>query len=119
MAKRKYTINDATKEELITYFFQPDCFGGGFRIPAAKDSFLLWLSKKRNGELLKAGETAAEAEQEAMHEYLDYIKKSIEEVDIDKKIELAKLADKAYRRYEKMGKLRRESWDMVAEGYEI
>lgn len=33
---KELTIQDATKDELIQYFFTPDGFGGGFRIPAAR-----------------------------------------------------------------------------------
>lgn len=48
------TVNDATKDELIEYFFKPDYFGGGYRIPATQGKFLLWLQRKRSIELLTA-----------------------------------------------------------------
>lgn len=103
----KLTINDATKDELITYFFQPDCFGGGFRIPAAKDSFLLWLKQKRDGALLAAGEEATEATIKALHEYMDCIHRANDEPDIEKKLAILEEGNQAYARYEKFDKQRK------------
>lgn len=37
----KYKITDATKDELIQYFFGVEGFGGGHRVPADKDRFLM------------------------------------------------------------------------------
>lgn len=104
---KELTIQDATKDELIQYFFTPDGFGGGFRIPAAKDSFLLWLKKKRDGELLDAIDTSIDASQKALHEYIELVKQMNDEKDIDRKLEIAEKADKAYERYEKAEKAAR------------
>ena len=104
---KELTIQDATKDELIQYFFTPDGFGGGFRIPAAKDSFLLWLKQKRDGELLDAIDTSIDASQKALHEYIELVKQMNDEKDIDRKLELAEKADKAYERYEKAEKAAR------------
>lgn len=104
MSKKKLTIQDATKEELIQYFFMPDGFGGGYRIPAMKDQFLLWLQKKRSGELLNASEASLEESQRALHEYLDCVKKMNDSTDLDKKLEWAEKGNKAYERYEKANK---------------
>lgn len=101
---KELTIQDATKDELIQYFFTPDGFGGGFRIPAAKDSFLLWLKQKRDGELLDAIDTSIDASQKALHEYIELVKQMNDEKDIDRKLEIAEKADKAYKRYEKAEK---------------
>jgi hypothetical protein len=101
---KELTIQDATKDELIQYFFTPDGFGGGFRIPAAKDSFLLWLNQKRDGELLDAIDTSIDASQKALHEYVELVKQMNAEKDIDKKLEIAEKANKAYERYEKAEK---------------
>lgn len=104
---KELTIQDATKDELIQYFFTPDGFGGGFRIPAAKDSFLLWLKQKRDGELLDAIDTSIDASQKALHEYIELVKQMNDEKDIDRKLEIAEKADKAYERYEKAEKAAR------------
>lgn len=104
---KELTIQDATKDELIQYFFTPDGFGGGFRIPAAKDSFLLWLKQKRDGELLDAINTSIDASQKALHEYIELVKQMNDEKDIDRKLEIAEKADKAYERYEKAEKAAR------------
>lgn len=98
-------VQDATKEELIQYFFTADAFGGGARIPASKDSFLLWLKKKRADELLKAGETALEASQEALQEYISFVKRANDSKDIEEKINLIEAAESAYKRYEKFQKV--------------
>lgn len=104
---KELTIQDATKDELIQYFFTPDGFGGGFRIPAAKDSFLLLLKQKRDGELLDAIDTSIDASQKALHEYIELVKQMNDEKDIDRKLEIAEKADKAYERYEKAEKAAR------------
>lgn len=101
---KELTIQDATKDELIQYFFTPDGFGGGFRIPAAKDSFLLWLKQKRDGELLDAIDTSIDASQKALHEYIELVHQMNDEKDIDKKLEIAEKANQAYERYEKAEK---------------
>lgn len=97
---KKLTINDATKEELIRYFFTPEGFGGGYRITAAEDKFLLWLQAKRNKELFDAQEVSIDESQKALHEYVELVKAMNNEVDIEKKLEIAEKANKAYKRYE-------------------
>ena len=94
MSKKNLTIADATKAELIQYFFQPDSFGGGFRIPAPKDKFLLWLKKKRD----------IEASQKALHEYIELVKQMDDEKDLDKKLAIAEKANEAYARFERAEK---------------
>ena len=101
MGFKNLKVTDATKDELITYFFQPKGFGGGYRIPALKDEFLLWLYKKRSGELYEGVNSAIEESQSAMHQYLDYVKQANAEKDIEKKLALFDKANKAYERYEK------------------
>lgn len=103
MAK-KLTVYDATKEELIQYFFQPDGFGGGYRIPAMKDKFIIWLQRKRNGDLLTAQEATIDASQKALHEYVDLVKKMNDEPDVERKLEIAEQANAAYKRYERAEK---------------
>lgn len=100
--KKKLTVYDATKEELIQYFFHP--MDGGFRIPSDVDRFLIWLNKKRADELIDAQSQTAEESQKALHEYIDYEKQANEEPDIDKKFDLFTKANEAYSRYEKAEK---------------
>lgn len=104
MSKKGLTIQDATKEELIQYFFTTDYFGGGYRIPALKDKFLLWLQKKRSGEFLSASEASLDESQKALHEYIDCVKKMNEATDIEEKLKWADQGNKAYERYEKANK---------------
>ena len=81
MAKEKeLSVYDATKEELIQYFFHP--IDGGFRIPSGVDRFLIWLKQKRTGELIDAQSQTAEESQKALHEYIDYVKQANAEQDI-------------------------------------
>lgn len=98
-------VQDATKEELIQYFFLADACGGGARIPEAKDSFLLWLKKKRADELLKAGEAALEASQKALQDYISFVKRANDSNDIEEKINFIGAADSAYKRYKKFQKV--------------
>ena len=101
---KKLTVNDATKDELIEYFFKPDCFGGGYRIPTTQDKFLLWLQRKRNNELLTAQDETIEVSQKYFTEYINLVKQMNDEPDLDKKLEIAEKANKAYALYEKAEK---------------
>lgn len=104
MKNKKLTIQDATKEELIQYFFTSDGFGGGYRIPAMKDQFLLWLQKKRSDEFLGAADASLEESQNALHEYIDCVKNMNDAVDVEEKLKWAEKGNKAYERYEKANK---------------
>ena len=104
MAKKRLTVDDATKEELIQYFFQPEGFGGGYRIPAMVDKFLIWLQQKRTGELITAQEQTIDASKKALREYIQFVKEANDEPDIDRKLTLFEKANKAYDRYEKANK---------------
>ena len=101
---KELAIQDATKDELIQYFFTPSGFGGGNTIPCRQDSFLLWLKQKRDGELLDAQEASIDASQKALHEYIDLVKQMNDEKDIEKKLVIGEKANKAYERYEKAEK---------------
>lgn len=101
---KKLTIEDATKAELIQYFFTPSGFGGGNTIPCRQDNFLLWLKQKRDGELLDAQKASIDASQKALHEYVDLVKQMNDEKDIEKKLTIAEKANKAYERYEQAEK---------------
>lgn len=104
MSKKKLTIQDATKEELIQYFFSADSFGGGYRIPALKDKFLLWLQKKRSDEFLNASDASLEESQKALHEYIDCVKNMNGATGIEEKLKWAEKANQAYEKYEKANK---------------
>ena len=106
--KKELSVYDATKEELIQYFFQPDCFGGGYRIQSDKDRFLTWLKGKRNRELLNAQDVAIEDSQRHLQEYIRLIKQANDATDLDGRLELLHRADKAYQRYELAEKHYRE-----------
>lgn len=95
------TMDDVTKEELIQYFFVPDGCGGGFRIPADKVEFLVWVENKRNGTLLEAGQTAQDAAMKNLNEYVRLIKKANDESDTVKKLRIFDEANAAYKRYER------------------
>ena len=73
MKTKNLTVDDATKEELIQYFFQPQELGGGYRTPAMKDSFLLWLQQKRTGEIFTAQEATIDASEKALRDYIQYV----------------------------------------------
>lgn len=96
------TIYDATKEELIQYFFNP--LAGGVRVGASKDNFLLWLRKKRAGEQLDTMEQTADASNRALCDYLDLVKAATCEQNITVKLNLYEKANKAYAQYEKLNK---------------
>ena len=95
------TMEDVTKEELIQYFFVPDGCGGGFRIPADKVEFLVWVENKRNGTLLEAGQTAQDAAKKSLNEYVSLVKKANDEKDVVKKLRIFDDANAAYKRYER------------------
>lgn len=101
---KKLTIQDATKDELIQYFFTCDYFGGGYRIQADKEKFLIWLRQKRRGELLDAQDKSAETLEKALYEYIDYVKQANDTKDLNKKLELFTKSNEAYERYEKASK---------------
>ena len=100
---KKLTLDDATKEELITYFFNP--ISGGFRINADKDRFLIWLQQKRTRELLDAQEASIDDSQKHLAEYVRLVKKTNDTEDINEKLIIFDQANKAYARYELAEKL--------------
>lgn len=114
---KKLTVYDATKEELIQYFFHP--IEGGFRIPSQEDRFIIWLQQKRSGELLKVYEDAAEESRKALHEYIDYVKQANNEKNLDLKLSLFEKANKAYQRYEKMEKIAEKTNKKLEESLRI
>lgn len=99
---KKYKLTDATKEELIEYFFNP--ITGGSRIGADKERFLIWLSQKRAGALLDAQDHTIEASQRFLREYIDLLKEANNEHDINKKLELFEKSNAAYEKYEQSEK---------------
>lgn len=100
--KHRYTLDDATKAELIEYFFNP--ISGGYIVGADKDNFLIWLQQKRSGTLLKSYETATEKAHEMLNKYIELIGAANDEPDIKKKLALLKQADSAYKKYQAFDK---------------
>lgn len=101
---KKLTVQDATKQELIEFMFAPAGMGGGFAIPVPKDSFILWLQKKRSKEFCDSAEEAAEASNKALKSYIDLVRQANDEPDLSKKIALLEKGNKAYEQYEKYSK---------------
>lgn len=109
------TIYDATKEELIQYFFNP--LAGGVRLGAIEERFLIWLKQKRDSELLDVMDQSAEASQKALHEYIEFVKQANNEKDIERKLELFEKANNAYKRYEKLEKAHEHANKKLEEGW--
>lgn len=99
MSKKNLTVYDATKEELIQYFFHP--IDGGFRVPSDVKRFLIWLESKRTGELLDAQNKTIDASQKYLHEYIDLVKQANNEPEFEKKLLIFEKANKTYKLYEK------------------
>lgn len=99
---KKLTIQDATKDELIEYFFNP--ISGGFLINADKQKFLLWLGHKRSKKLFEAIDASIDDSKKAFEEYFEWVKRANDEEDIETKIEYFEKANKAYERYENANK---------------
>lgn len=73
------------------YYWRKGLCGGGFRIPADKVEFLVWVENKRNGTLLEAGQTAQDAAMKSLNEYVKLVKK----------LRIFDEANAAYKRYER------------------
>lgn len=101
---KNYTLKDATKEELIQYFFTSKAFGGGFTINANKEQFLIWLANKRAKELYDAQEQTLNASNKALEEYINLVKKANDTQDTGEKLNILIKADAAYKRYENFNK---------------
>ena len=101
---KNYTLKDATKEELIQYFFTSKAFGGGYMINASKEQFLLWLANKREKELFDAQEQTLNASCKALEEYINLIEKAIDTQDTGERLNILIKADAAYKRYENFNK---------------
>ena len=102
MSKKELTVYDATKEELIQYFFHP--IDGGFKVPSDVKRFLIWLEDKRTGELLEAQSLTIESSQKYLHEYIELVKQANNEPELEKKMLIFEKANKAYKLYEKAEK---------------
>ena len=100
MSEKKLTVYDATKDELIEFFFDQRKVEGVL----AKERFLAWLWKKRNDELLDAQEKTIDASEKWLHEYVTLVKQANDEADFEKKMLIFEKANKAYQQYEKANK---------------
>lgn len=108
MKTKNLTISDATKEELLEYFFVPEGMGGGFTITgpitAPQDRFLLWLKTRRAKECLDAMDKATDKGLVALKESVRLTKKAATETDVDKLISLSAKANELYKTFEKYDK---------------
>lgn len=96
-------VDEATKEELILYFFAPE-FNGADHIRASKDRFINWVNHRRTESLLKVQGKLIEDSDTALKEYIRLLKEAGEEKDIDRKLAIYEEANKAYALYEKYEK---------------
>ena len=101
--KKANSVYDATKEELILYFFAPE-FNGAGHLRADQDRFINWVNRRRNEHLLKVQGKVIEDSQTAFKEYIRLLREAGDEKDIDKKIALYDEASKAFELYEKYNK---------------
>lgn len=99
---KKLTVYDATKEELIQYFFHP--IDGGFRIPSDVERFCIWLQKKRTQELIDMQNQTIDDSQACLHEYIRLMKEANDIEDIYEKMKIFERACVAYKQYEKLNK---------------
>lgn len=97
------TVYDATKEELIMYFFAPE-FNDAGHLRASTDRFINWVNWRRTEELQKVQDKVIEDSRTAFKEYLRLVQEANNEPDIDKKLALFEEANKAYKLYEKYEK---------------
>ena len=98
--KKPLTIQDATKAELIEYFFSP--ISGGFRIGVDRQSFLLWLERHRREKAFKRYSDAVDAATESLDQYLKLLKRAKEEPDDMKRLDILTAAGRYYKQYEKL-----------------
>lgn len=110
--KKPLTIQDATKAELIEYFFSP--ISGGFRIGADQLKFLLWLENHRREKAIKSYSDVQDAALKALDQSIELLEKAKAEPNEMKKFELATEAERLYKRYEELqaqaNKLQERIW---------
>ena len=98
--KKPLTIQDATKAELIEYFFSP--ISGGFRIGADQQKFLLWLENRRREKKYKKYSDLQDAATESLDQYVELLERAKDEPDDMKRLTILTAADRYYRQYEKL-----------------
>lgn len=102
--RKKYskplTIQDATKAELIEYFFSP--ISGGFRIGADQQKFLLWLENHRREKNYESYSEAQDAALKALGQYVKVLEQAEKEPDDTKRNDLLTAAGKYFKQYEKL-----------------
>ena len=101
MKKEKpLTIQDATKAELIEYFFSP--ISGGFRIGADRQKFLLWLENHRREKAFKSYSDVQDAATKALDQHIKMLEQAIKEPDDMKRLDILTAAGRYYKQYEKL-----------------
>ena len=98
--KKPLTIQDATKAELIEYFFSP--ISGGFRIGADRQKFLLWLENHRREKNYKKYSDVQDAATESLDQYVKLLERAKEEPDNAKRLDILTTAGRYYKQYEKL-----------------
>lgn len=91
--RKRLTLKECTKEELIAWLTSPRAFGAG-------EACLRFIEDRRFGMLSNSIDEAIEQSQVEIRKYIDYIKKANNESDLDKKIALLKEADRHYKLHE-------------------
>lgn len=98
--KKPLTIQDATKAELIEYFFSP--ISGGFRIGADQQKFLLWLENHRREKNYKKYSDLQDAATESLDQYVNLLERAKKEPDDMKRLDILTVAGKYFKQYEKL-----------------
>ncbi len=98
--KKPLTIQDATKAELIEYFFSP--ISGGFRIGADRLKFLLWLENHRREKAFKSYSDVQDAASNCLEQHIKLIGKAKSETNSMERVDLLTEADRFYKRYEEL-----------------
>lgn len=98
--KKPLTIQDATKAELIEYFFSP--ISGGFRIGADQLKFLLWLENHRREKNYKKYSDLQDAATESLDQYVELLEQAKDEPDGAKKLDILTAANRYFKQYEKL-----------------
>lgn len=98
--KKPLTIWDATKEELIIYFFNP--MSGGFQIGADQKKFLLWLENRRREMNFKIYSGVHDAAMNALDQSVKLLEQAKAETNEMKRTDILTAARRYYKQYEKL-----------------
>lgn len=94
-------LTDATKSELLEYFFAPICEGRE-HLQYNEDRFLIWLNYKRNKEIIDEKSNLAEKSHDLLEEFIELSKQITLEDDSDVKMKLIKRSNKLWDEVQKL-----------------